>query len=167
MGYWDNAAFGAIPAQTANTPPSLWDDQAFGGAMQPETYANPMVHNLMAGLLSLPQRAIQNSQYSLDTGNYDPKPTLEAATLPMIGGFGGVPTRAGETVLGAGMIPGSGPEAKAAWSALRKQTVEGRDALAKIENAMRSPAPEHVDPFAGMNESETAAEFERLLRNDK
>ena len=56
-------------------------------------------------LATLPQRAIENSQYSLDTGNYDPGPTLEAATLPMgTGAIAGVPVRAGEAVLGAGPI---------------------------------------------------------------
>jgi hypothetical protein len=64
----------------------------------------------------------------------------------------------------AGMIPGAGPEAKAAWSALRAQQMEGRDAFRKIENAMAGPAPEHVDPFAGMNDQETADAFEKILR---
>jgi hypothetical protein len=78
------------------------DDQA---AMQPETYANPLVKGLMSSLATLPQRAIQNSQQSLNTGNYDPGPTLEAATLPMgTGAIAGVPMRAGEAVLGAGPI---------------------------------------------------------------
>jgi hypothetical protein len=44
-------------------------------------------------MATLPQRAIQNSQNSLDTGNYDPGPTLEAAMLAM-GGAGVVPAEA-------------------------------------------------------------------------
>lgn len=54
---------------------------------------------------TLPRRAIENSQHSLDTGTYDPGPTLEAAMLLMgTGAISGVPIRAGETVLGAGPI---------------------------------------------------------------
>lgn len=66
---------------------------------------NPMVQNAIHSLFTLPQRAIQNSQNSLDTGNYDPGPTLEAATLPMgTGAIAGVPVRASEAVLGAGPV---------------------------------------------------------------
>lgn len=77
-------------------------DQA---AMMPETYANPFVRSAIDSMASLPQRAIENSQYSLDSGTYDPGPTLEAATLPMgTGAIAGVPVRGGEAVVGAGPI---------------------------------------------------------------
>ena len=70
-----------------------------------ETFVNPAVKQVMGDILTLPQRAIQNSQFALDTGNYDPGPTLEAATLPMgTGAIAGVPMRAGEAVVGAGPI---------------------------------------------------------------
>ena len=92
--------------QAYRPPQGLWQgldaDQA---AMQPETYANPLVRGLMDSLATLPRRAIENSQQSLNSGNYDPGPTLEAATLPMgTGAIAGVPVRAGEAVLGAGPI---------------------------------------------------------------
>lgn len=81
-----------------------------GGAM-PEAYANPnigvgaMVSRALGSLATLPRRAMENSQHSLDSGTYDPGPTLEAAMLPMgTGAIAGVPVRAGEAVLGAGPI---------------------------------------------------------------
>lgn len=78
------------------------DDRA---AMSPETFANPAVKSAIGSLATLPQRVIENSQYSLGSGTYDPGPTLEAATLPMgTGAIAGVPVRAGEAVLGAGPI---------------------------------------------------------------
>jgi hypothetical protein len=70
-----------------------------------EKFANPAVESAISNLATLPQRAIQNSQYSLATGTYDPGPTLEAATLPMgTGAIAGVPVRGAEAVLGAGPI---------------------------------------------------------------
>lgn len=89
----------AAPAMGSLMTPA---DQA---AMQPETFANPAVQHVLGSLATLPQRAIENSQQSLDTGTYDPGPTLEAAMLPMgTGAIAGVPVRAGEAVLGAGPI---------------------------------------------------------------
>ena len=67
----------------------------------------------------------------------------------------------------AGMIPGAGPEAKAAWSALRQQAMQNRAAEQALIDTMRSPAPVHVDPFAGMNDEETADAFEKALRGGK
>ena len=52
-----------------------------------EQFANPFVTNTLAGLATLPKRAIQNSQYSLDTGAYDPAVPVEAATTVMGGGL--------------------------------------------------------------------------------
>ena len=36
-----------------------------------EKFVNPAVGPMIGSILSLPRRAIENSQYSLDTGNYD------------------------------------------------------------------------------------------------
>lgn len=67
----DNAAI--IAALKGLSP----QDQA---AMQPETFANPAVQNILGSIATLPQRAIENSQHSLDTGTYDPAVPVEAAT---------------------------------------------------------------------------------------
>jgi len=48
-------------------------------AMQPETFANPAVASMLGQLATLPQRAIENSQHSLNTGTYDPAVPMEAA----------------------------------------------------------------------------------------
>lgn len=70
-----------------------------------EKFANPAVQSALTALATLPKRAIQNSQYALDSGTYDPGPTLEAATLPMgTGAIAGVPVKGTEAVLGAGPI---------------------------------------------------------------
>lgn len=93
--------------QLASQPDRMprYDTSHDAAAMQPETFANPYVKGLIDNAASLPRRAIENSQRSLDTGDYDPGPTLEAATLPMgTGAVAGVPVRAGEAVLGAGPI---------------------------------------------------------------
>ena len=85
--------------------PDAPDGANWFNGMSPETFVNPSVSGLLGGLATLPQRAIENSQHSLNTGTYDPGPTLEAATLPMgTGAIAGVPVRAGEAVLGAGPI---------------------------------------------------------------
>lgn len=67
----DNAAM--IAALKGLSP----QDQA---AMRPETFANPAVQSILGSMATLPQRAIENSQYSLDTGTYDPIVPMEAAT---------------------------------------------------------------------------------------
>lgn len=84
------AAFGTgSPAEEAEKPSGLAN--LFGGA-----------YNVLG---NLSKRAIENSQTSLDTGNYNPAPTMEAALLPMgTGAVAGVPMKAGEAVLGAGPI---------------------------------------------------------------
>jgi hypothetical protein len=83
-----------------------------GGAM-PEAYADPNrgvgagIAHAIGSIASLPRRAIENSQQSLDSGNYNPGPALEAAMLPMgTGAIAGVPVRAGEAVLGSGAVRG-------------------------------------------------------------
>lgn len=63
-----------------------------------------VAEHIMGGLATLPQRAIENSQYSLDSGNYDPRVPVEAAMLPMgTGAIVGVPLNLGEEALGAGI----------------------------------------------------------------
>jgi hypothetical protein len=94
-----------IGSQPQRLPAAPQYDQATEqAAMMPETFANPMVKGAIEGMATLPRRAIENSQYSLDSGNYDPGPTLEAAMLPMgTGAIAGVPLKAGEEALGAGI----------------------------------------------------------------
>lgn len=68
-------------------------------AMSSETYVNPLAKGLVAGVgdmlkevATLPQRAIENSQTALDTGNYNPAPVIEAAQLgltPPVGKLSG------------------------------------------------------------------------------
>lgn len=168
----------AITGQANGAMPADPSDQA---AMQPETFVPPaladwnrqaapkdvgIARGILNSAATLPQRAIEataNWRPGDRDSPFDPGPILEAATLPLgTGVVAGLPMRAGETVLGAGLIPKG--TTKAEWRALRQQRVEGREALAKIENAMHGPAPEHVDPFAGMNDQETADAFERILR---
>jgi hypothetical protein len=60
--------------------------------------------HVLGRFASLPQRAIENSQHSLDTGTYDPASSLEAALLTLGGGAGGTGAAAGETALGAGFV---------------------------------------------------------------
>lgn len=67
-----------------------------------EQYVNPLVKQALGDLATLPQRAIQNSQYSLDTGTYDPSVPVEAALTAMTGGVAG--TGEGGMALGAGPI---------------------------------------------------------------
>lgn len=64
-GRTPQAAFGTTsPAEDAERPPN--EAAGFGAAMG-------------RALATLPQRAIQNSQYSLDSGTYDPAVPVEAA----------------------------------------------------------------------------------------
>jgi hypothetical protein len=63
--------------------------------------------DMISGAATLPQRAIENSQNSIDTGTYDPSPTLESAMLPMgTGAIAGVPLKVGEMALGSGAVRG-------------------------------------------------------------
>lgn len=91
------------------------DQQAMitGQPIRPEPYGlNPpegsgrildatgkFIRNVSDKIGSLPQRAIENSQFSLDTGNYDPRVPVEAAMTGMIAGSPGV---VGRQALGAG-----------------------------------------------------------------
>lgn len=68
-----------------------------------EKFANPAVQGAITSLATLPQRAIQNSQFSLDTGTYDPSSPVEAALTVMGGGLGGTGKEAG-AALGSGPI---------------------------------------------------------------
>jgi len=71
------------------------------GATAP-TWIDKLVRGVMSALGTLPRRAIQNSQFSMDTGTYDPAVPVEAAMTAMTGGVAGAPARAGEAVLGSG-----------------------------------------------------------------
>jgi hypothetical protein len=81
------------------------DDQA---AMQPETYANPMVRKMLAQALTLPQRAIDASAQDVqhlgepDYQRQSIAPAVETA-MTMTGGAGGFPAEA--NTLRAGIRP--------------------------------------------------------------
>ena len=64
--------------------------------------ASRLPGHMMGSVLSLPQRAIESSQYALDTGNYDPSVPVEAALTAMTGGLKG--TGEGGVALGAGPV---------------------------------------------------------------
>lgn len=68
-----------------------------------------MVMNAIHSLFTLPQRAIQNSQQSLDSGNYDPSVPVEAA-LTTMGGAGAFPAEANTLRSGASLIKSGMPE---------------------------------------------------------
>lgn len=113
-----------LAGQARQFPTSYGDPEGDARAMSPETFvpqgmvdwtrqaAGKDVATLrgvgqaMGDLATLPRRAIGASETMRQGGEYDPGPILEAAALPMGAGLGGVPARAGETVLGAGpMFP--------------------------------------------------------------
>lgn len=71
-------------------------------AMQPETFANPAVSNALGALATLPKRAIENSQFSLDTGTYDPSVPMEAATS--LAGVGAPAAEAGAAGIFGGKL---------------------------------------------------------------
>jgi GNAT superfamily N-acetyltransferase len=75
-----------------------------------EKFANPAVAGAIGSLATLPRRAIQNSQFAVDTGVYDPAVPVEAAMTVMGGGVGGTGERAGVAI-------GSGPIRKAPMDA--------------------------------------------------
>ena len=79
-----------------------------------EKFVNPAVVPIAKYIANIPRRAMENSQNALDTGNYDPGPTLDAAGLAMTGGIGG--TGPGGFALGSGPVhtPPSTPIARPA-----------------------------------------------------
>jgi hypothetical protein len=122
-----------------------------------------VVAGMIKGIATLPQRAIENSQTSLDTGTYDPGPTLEAATLPMgTGAIAGVPVKGTEAVLGSGairrtpttppppgFIPDAAPHAQALaddLQTLRQSSVADR---AEVGNTIRALPEEAKTPEMG------------------
>ena len=58
----------------------------------------------MGDILTLPERAVQNSQFATTTGVYDPRVPVEAALMTMGGGIGGTGEKAGVD-LAAGYDP--------------------------------------------------------------
>jgi hypothetical protein len=70
-----------------------------------EKFANPAVAGAIGSLATLPQRAIQNSQFAVNTGVYDPAVPVEAA-MTVMGGSAvpRVPVKAGEVAVGSGPI---------------------------------------------------------------
>ena len=51
--------------------------------------------SVLSDALTVPERAIQNSQFAVSTGNYDPRVPVEAALMTMGGGVGGTGEKAG------------------------------------------------------------------------
>jgi hypothetical protein len=110
-------------------------DQA---AMSPETYANPAVSNTIGGFLSLPRRAIESAANYQQTGQYDPAPIVEAATLPLgTGVLAGVPMRAGEVALGSGALR------------YKQALAEGKITPAEYEGFMEAMGA-NAEPIAGL-----------------
>jgi hypothetical protein len=84
-----------------------FDWSGVGEAMPENIGRNKVVDPLASALMSaatLPKRAMDSAQRFTETGEYNPGPILEAAMLPMgTGAIAGVPLRAGEAALGAGI----------------------------------------------------------------
>lgn len=109
----DEGLWAGLQGAPAKPERGLWDGLAAGdvGSAMPEAYGNPNVgvgaflKNAVASLVTLPQRAIENSQHSLDSGTYDPRVPVEAA-LTVMGapGVGGASAAAGEKLLGSGLV---------------------------------------------------------------
>ena len=115
-------------------------------AMQPETYANPFVKRTIGDLATLPRRAIENSQYALDTGHYDPAVPVETA-LTMMGGAGAVPAEANSLRSGASLIK-SGEMAPKPIVRLRIKDIEHGES-AMPGGALTEPsAPARVAEYA-------------------
>lgn len=101
-----------LASQSDRLPPAPVAAPVFAQPQMPDdvqAYPNEggpgaMVVNAIHSLFNLPKRALEASQTAVDTGNYDPAPIVEAATLPMGGGLAGAEMKAGETALGAGPI---------------------------------------------------------------
>jgi hypothetical protein len=90
IGEQPNAAFGTgSPGEEAQKPSGL--AALFGGAYN--------------ALGDISKRAFGASETMRTEGTYDPTPMVEAAMLPMgTGAVAGVPMRAGEAVLGSGLL---------------------------------------------------------------
>lgn len=167
----DYAPFGSAPP-TGFSPYAGVDGAALTGGESGDAL-HKILLGIIGGTVALPQRAIGAS--AADVGNlgdhshplHSVGPALETALTMMGGGVAGTGERAAGQTLGAGMISGSGPEAKAAWSALRAEKMEERAAIKKLQDALQGPMPPRVDPYAGMSEEETAKAFEQSLRSAK
>ena len=84
---------GQVPLDTP-APPEF-------GRERPKSWAVDAIK----GMLSLPERAVGAVSDYTNTGTYNPVPILEAATLPLgTGAIAGVPLKAGEAALGAGIL---------------------------------------------------------------
>lgn len=119
-----------------------------------------------ADLANLPERALGAAANLQTTGDYNPAPVMDAAMLPMgTGAIAGVPIKAGETVLGAGLIPGNGPEARAAWSELRQEVAKRKADAKAMYDALARPI-EDTGPsgMEGMSDDQLADHMEKLLR---
>lgn len=101
----------------------IFDYGAVPDAMPENIGRDRIMDPLVAGpeaLATLPRRAIENSQNALDTGTYDPGPTLEAATLPMgTGAMAGIKAAPGEMIAGSGPVRRIADDTGAAMRAAR------------------------------------------------
>lgn len=75
----------SIIAALQNVP--LTEAIPFGAGTTPQGDPTAL-SNMVSALGTLPQRAIQNSQFSVSTGNYDPRTSIETA---LVGAGGGMP----------------------------------------------------------------------------
>ena len=83
-------------------PPVLADQSKFMAGQDVNTLK--AIGGGIGDILKIPEQVTQNSQFALDTGTYDPRPTLDAAMLAMGGGVGGTGAKAGVD-LAAGYDP--------------------------------------------------------------
>ena len=83
-------------------PPVLADQSKFMAGQ--DVNAVKAIGSGIGDILKIPEQVTQNSQFALDTGTYDPRPTLDAALMTMGGGAFGTGERAAGGVLGSGPI---------------------------------------------------------------
>jgi len=123
-GIDSGGAFGTYsPAEDAGRQPSFLD-KLFGAVIN--------------STATLPKRAIENSQYALDTGNYDPSVPVEAAMTAMTGGVGGT---------GGGVALGSGPIKRAAGDSIP----DARDAILALQQKRAAAATPEVEAMGIWN----------------
>ncbi len=96
----------------------------------------PMIGNALTNIANIPQRAIENSQHSLDTGTYDPAPTMQAAGSLM--GLGVPSAEAGAAGIFGGRLAKTADLDKMAY-ALMKEGVKSPEDIWKETGWFRSP----------------------------
>ena len=141
-------------------------DQA---AMMPETYVNPVAKAAISGIgdtIAGPGRVAAPNPYppgSEEASWYEDQRDELAGNWGPSTALSMIRSGIGHAEPGALGSSGGRPP-NAAWRALRKEVTEQRAAAKALQDTLQAPAPEHVDPFEGMNEEETADAFEKMLR---